>query len=129
MRKLEIVSTKRAPAAIGPYSQAIAFGDLVYTAGQIPLDPETMEITPGGIKEQTERVLQNLVAVLEEAGAGLESVIKTTVYLSDMAHFAEMNEVYADFFRDHRPARTAIEVARLPLDVDVEIEAVAAKLS
>jgi 2-iminobutanoate/2-iminopropanoate deaminase len=123
--KLERVQTERAPAAIGPYSQAIIHGDLVFTAGQIPLDPESMEIVGEDVAAQTRRVFANLRAILEKAGASLETVIKTTVFLSDMNDFAAMNEVYAAEFGEHKPARSTVEAARLPKDVRVEIEAIA----
>lgn len=126
MPDLQSVHTDGAPAAIGPYSQAIVHGGLVFTAGQIPLDPSTMEMIDGDIAQQTERVLQNLSAVLEAAGASLQTVVKTTVFLRDMGDFAAMNEVYARFFGEHRPARSAVQAARLPRDAGVEIEAVAA---
>lgn len=125
MAQLRQVQTDDAPQAIGPYSQAIISGDLVYTAGQIPLDPRTKEITDGGIAEQTERVMHNLRAILEAAGASLGSVVKTTVFLSDMGDFGVMNEVYAKHFGNHKPARSTVQAARLPKDVKVEIEAIA----
>ena len=128
MADLTRVQTADAPAAIGPYSQAIVHGGLVYTAGQIPLDPASMQIVEGDVAAQTERVMQNLSAVLEAAGASLQSVIKTTVFLSDMNDFAAMNEVYGRWFGDHKPARSTVQVARLPRDVAVEIEAVAVLL-
>ena len=126
MPKLERIQTAGAPAAIGPYSQAIRMGDLVFTAGQIPLDPKKMEIIEGGIAEQTDRVMRNLQEILIEAGASLETVLKTTVYLADMNDFAAMNEVYGRHFAKHNPARSTVEVRRLPKDVLVEIDAVAA---
>lgn len=119
------VDTKNAPAAIGPYSQAQIAGGLVFTAGQIPLDPATMELVAGDIGEQTERVMLNLAAVLEAAGASLGSVVKTTVFLRDMNDFATMNEVYGRHFGDHKPARSTVQAARLPKDVAVEIDAIA----
>ncbi len=124
---MDIVSTKKAPAAIGPYSQAIVAGKLIYTAGQIPLDPATMEMVGSNVTEQTEQVLKNLKAVLEAAGAGLGAVVKTTVFLADMADFQAMNEVYASHFGDHKPARAAVQAAALPKGALVEIEAVATK--
>jgi 2-iminobutanoate/2-iminopropanoate deaminase len=125
MAALEKVQTGGAPAAIGPYSQAIVHGGLVYTAGQIPLDPASMQIVEGDVAAQTERVMQNLSAVLEAAGASLQSVIKTVVFLSDMNDFAAMNEVYGRWFGEHAPARSTVQVARLPRDARVEIECIA----
>ncbi len=121
------VATDAAPKAIGPYSQAVTWGDLIFTAGQIALDPATTQIVEGGITEQTERVLSNLEAVLEAAGSGLSRVLKTTVFLQNMADFAAMNEVYARRFGSHRPARSTVAAAGLPRNVLVEIEVVAAK--
>jgi len=125
MSKLETVSTDAAPAAIGPYSQAVVVDGWVYLSGQIPLDPSSGEQETGPIAAQTHRVFRNLRAVLEAAGADLSSVVKTTVFLSDMGKFAEMNEVYASYFGDHRPARSTVEAAGLPKGVDVEIDAIA----
>jgi len=122
---LEIVSSAHAPRAIGPYSQALAAGQHVFTAGQIGLDPANMELVAGGVAEQTDRVLRNLSAVLEAAGSSLGHVIKTTVYLVDMGDFATMNDVYARHFGDHRPARSTVAVAGLPKQARVEIDAVA----
>lgn len=120
------IHTDRAPAAIGPYSQAMVHNDMVFTAGQIPLDPDTMELVGGDdVAAQTRRVFANLTAILEAAGASLDSVIKTTVFLSDMNDFGAMNAVYADAFGEHKPARSTVEVSRLPKDVRVEIEAIA----
>ncbi|MBW3552942.1 MAG: RidA family protein [Gemmatimonadetes bacterium] len=126
MPKPQKVQTGGAPAAIGPYSQGMRLGDLIFTAGQIPLDPGSMEIVGEDVGEQTERVMQNLRAILIEAGASLDTVLKTTVYLSDLNDFAAMNEVYGRHFSSHKPARSTVEVARLPKDVRVEIDAVAA---
>ncbi len=123
--KLQPVSTDRAPKAIGPYSQAIIHQGLVFTSGQIPLSPDGT-LVEGGIREQTHQVFQNIKAVLEEAGTDLNHVIKATVFLQDMNHFAEVNEIYATYFDEHRPARSAVEVSRLPKDVLIEIEVVAA---
>ncbi len=121
-----IITTKAAPAPIGPYNQAVRCeGALLFTAGQIPLDAETGTIVGTDIKDQTRKALENLRAVLEAGGASLESVIKTTVFLKDMNEFSLMNEVYAEFFTSAAPARSAVEVARLPKDVKVEIEAIA----
>jgi 2-iminobutanoate/2-iminopropanoate deaminase len=125
MPELRAVATDQAPAAIGPYAQAIVSDGWIYCSGQIPLDPTTMQQVEGGITEQTHRVLQNLKAVLETAGGGLDTVVKTTVFLSDMGNFGAMNEVYAEYFGSHRPARAAVQAAALPKYVDVEIEAVA----
>jgi 2-iminobutanoate/2-iminopropanoate deaminase len=122
---MDFVSTDRAPKAIGPYSQATIADGFVYTAGQIALDPATGEIVAGGIAEQTERVLANLGAILEAAGAAFGSVVKTTVYLTDMNDFKAMNEVYARAFGDHRPARSTVAVAALPRGVSVEIDVIA----
>lgn len=125
MADLKTVHTSAAPAAIGPYSQAIISGNLVFTAGQIPLDPASGDLVGSDIREQTKRVLENLKAILEQAGASLQTVVKTTVYLADMSEFAAMNEVYASYFGDHKPARSTVQAARLPRDVRVEIDAVA----
>ena len=123
-----IVSTVNAPSAIGPYSQGIATDTLVFTSGQLGLDPATGDFAPGGIEAQTRQSLANVKAVLEAAGSGLDMVIKTTVFLKDMNDFAAMNKVYAEFFGEGGcPARSAVQVARLPKDGLVEIEAVACK--
>ncbi len=119
------VYTKSAPEPVGPYNQAIVWNNLVFTAGQIAIDPASGNIVEGGVQEQTRQVLKNLEAVLKAAGSGLEYVIKTTVFLKNMDDFSAMNEVYATFFTDTPPARSAVEVARLPKDVLVEIECVA----
>ena len=125
MSELKPVHTDGAPAALGPYSQAIVSEGFVFASGQVAIDPTTGEVVEGGVAEQTDRVLTNLSAVLEAAGASMSTVVKATVFLTDMGTFAEMNEVYARHFGDHRPARAAVEVAGLPKGVDVEIEAVA----
>ena len=123
----QIIHTANAPAAIGPYSQAIDLGNMVITSGQIPLDPATGTF-PEGIREQTRQALTNVKAILEAAGLGMDSVVKTTVFLKDMNDFAAMNEVYASFFTEgNYPARSAVEVARLPKDAMVEIEVIAVK--
>ncbi len=119
------ISTDRAPAAIGPYSQAVQAGGFVFCSGQIPLDPATGGVVDGGIEAQTRRVLENLAAVLAAAGTGLDRVVKTTVFLANMGEFAAMNAVYAGFFPTDPPARAAVEVSALPKGVRVEIEAVA----
>ena len=121
----QIVATKDAPQAIGPYAQAVKAGGFVFTSGQIALDPRTGEFVAGGIKEQTEQVLENLSKVLEAAGTSLDKVVKTTVYLADMGDFAAMNEVYARYFKVEPPARSTVEAARLPRDARVEIDVVA----
>ena len=127
MANIEIVSTERAPKAIGPYSQATAVGGIIYTAGQIAIDPATMEVVPGGVAAQTEQVFKNLTAVLEAAGSSLAKVAKTTVFLADMAEFAAMNEVYGRAFGDHRPSRSTVACLGLPRGVRVEIECVAVR--
>ena len=119
------VQTEHAPAAIGPYSQAIKAGGFVFVSGQIPIDPQTGEFVSGGVGDQTERVLKNLSAVLEASGSSLEQVVKTTVFLADMKDFGSMNEVYARFFTIDPPARATVAAAGLPRDARVEIEAVA----
>src|ERR1051325_4023809 len=121
----ERIQTENAPAAIGPYSQAIKAGGFVFVSGQIPTDPQTGQFVPGGIAEQTEQVLKNLKAVLEAAGSSLDQIVKTTVFLADMKEFSGMNEVYARFFSGPPPARATVAVASLPRDARVEIEAVA----
>ena len=124
---MDFVRTEAAPAAIGPYSQAAIVGDLVFTAGQVALDPTTGTVVEGGIEAQTARVLENLAAVLAAAGSSLSLVVKTTVFLTDMADFPAMNKVYAEEFGDHKPARATVAVAGLPLGVRVEIEVVATR--
>ena len=124
---MEFVRTEHAPAAIGPYSQATIVGDLVFTAGQVALNPASGTVIEGGVEAQTARVLENLTAVLQAAGSSLSQVVKTTVFLTDMADFPAMNEVYAEAFGDHKPARATVAVAGLPLGVRVEIEAVATR--
>ena len=119
------ILTNNAPAPIGPYSQGIISSDLIFTAGQIPLEPRTGQVIQGDIKAQTRQVLMNLKAILEQGGSSLGQVVKTTVFLSDMNEFAGMNEVYGEFFSANAPARSTVEVARLPRDVKVEIEAIA----
>jgi 2-iminobutanoate/2-iminopropanoate deaminase len=125
----EIIYTNKAPDPIGPYSQAIEVStphsNLIFTSGQIPIDPDTGNVVSGGIKDQTRQVLKNVSALLEEGGSSIANVIKTTVFIKDMNEFAAMNEVYAEFFGESKPARSTVEVARLPKDVLVEIEAVA----
>ncbi len=121
----EIISTKNAPAAIGPYSQAVKVGNLVYTAGQIPVDPATGKLVEGDISVQTDQVMQNLNAVLTAAGSSMDNVVKTTVFLTDMFHYTAVNEVYGRYLSVSPPARSAIQVTALPLNALIEIEAVA----
>ena len=121
----EIVATEQAPRAIGPYSQAVRSGNFLFASGQIPIDPATGEFVAGGITEQTEQVMRNVSAILEAAGAGLQQVVKTTVFLADMDDFTAMNEVYGRFFGENPPARATVQAARLPRDARVEIEAIA----
>jgi 2-iminobutanoate/2-iminopropanoate deaminase len=126
--KKQTIQTTNAPAAIGPYSQAVRAGDLLFVSGQIPLDPKTGELVRGSISEETKKVLDNLKAIIEAAGGSLGDVVKTTIFLKDMGSFAAVNEVYGTYFPQPFPARATVEVARLPRDVNVEIEAIA-KLS
>ena len=121
----QVIHTDKAPAAIGPYSQAIQIGQLLFTSGQVPIDPETGAIVEGGIQEQARQSLNNIKAILNAAGTNMGAVVKTTVFLQDMNDFAAMNEVYAQFFQEPYPARSAVQVARLPKDVLVVIEAIA----
>jgi 2-iminobutanoate/2-iminopropanoate deaminase len=121
----KIVATEKAPKAIGPYCQAVVHNGLAYLSGQIPLDPMTGELVETDIEPQTTRVLENLKAVLEACGSSLDRVVKTTVYLTDMREFAEMNHIYAQYFSQNPPARSTIQAARLPRDVRVEIDAIA----
>ena len=121
----QVISTKKAPAAIGPYSQAIKVGNLVFTSGQIPIVPATGVFAEGGIKEQTRQSLTNVKAILEEVGLSLANVVKTTVFLADMNDFADMNAVYAEFFAEPYPARSAVAVKTLPKGALVEIEVIA----
>jgi len=123
---MNYIATNKAPAAIGPYSQAIGLGNLIFTSGQIGLTSEGT-LVEGGIVEQTKQVLTNLSEVLEEAGSSLSNVLKTTVFLANMKDFVEVNKIYADFFGDHKPARSTVAVKTLPLNVSVEIEAIATK--
>ena len=121
----QVISTPKAPAAIGPYSQAIRVGNLIYTSGQIPINPATGQFVEGGIKEQTRQSLTNVKAILEEAGTSMVNVVKTTVFMADMNDFADMNAVYAEFFAEPFPARSAVAVKTLPKGALVEIEVVA----
>lgn len=122
---MRAINTNKAPAAIGPYSQGIRADNLLFISGQLPMNPVTMEIIEGNIEEQTKQVLENLKAILEEAGTDLNHVVKTTVYIKNMEDFSKINEVYASYFVENKPARACVEVARLPKDVGVEIEAIA----
>ncbi len=121
----ETISTENAPSAIGPYSQAVKVGNFVFCSGQIPIDPATGEFVSEEVTEQTRQVLKNLSAVLEAAGSSLANVVKTTVFLVDMKDFAQMNEVYAEFFSENKPARATVQAARLPRDTRVEIDCIA----
>lgn len=121
----EIIATENAPGAIGPYSQAVKAGNMVFCSGQIPIDVATGEFVSDDVAEQTRQVLKNLSAVLEAAGTSLNNVVKTTVFLADMNDFAAMNEVYAEFFSENKPARATVQAARLPKDARVEIECIA----
>lgn len=125
MKKL--INTTKAPAAIGAYSQGVEINGMLFVSGQIPFVPETMELVSKDVQEQTKQSLSNLMAILEEAGYGLSDVVKTTVFIKDMNEFGLINEVYGDFFGENKPARACVEVARLPKDVKVEIDAIAAK--
>ena len=122
---MNAISTKKAPAAIGPYSQAIRVGNIVYTSGQIPLDPATGAFVEGGIKEQTRQALTNIKAILEEAGTSMDNVVKTTVFMANMDDFADMNAVYAEFFTEPYPARSVVAVKTLPKGALIEIEGIA----
>jgi len=121
----EVISTPNAPAAIGPYSQAVRTGNLIFVSGQIPLDPATGQLVRGDIGTQTQQVLENLAAVLEAAGSSLAKVVKTTVYLRDLGEFGRINEIYAQFFAGSPPARATVQVVRLPRDAAIEIDVVA----
>lgn len=121
----QVISTEMAPGAIGPYSQAIKTGNMIFCSGQIPIDPATGEFVSQDVSEQTEQVFKNLTAVLEAAGASLDDVVKTTVFLADMGEFAAMNDVYSRHFVDNKPARATVQAAKLPRDARVEIECIA----
>jgi 2-iminobutanoate/2-iminopropanoate deaminase len=123
--KKKVIQTEKAPKAIGPYSQAIQAGNLLFLSGQIPLDPVSGELVKGDIREQTRRVLENLKGVLESQHLGMDDVVKVTIFLKDMGNFSQVNEVYGTYFPSSPPARSTVEVARLPRDVDIEIEAIA----
>jgi 2-iminobutanoate/2-iminopropanoate deaminase len=121
----EILSTVKAPAAIGPYSQAVKIGNMIYTSGMLALVPETMKIIEGDVQQQTRQALENLKALLESAGSSLDNVVKTTVFIKDMNDFPRINDIYAEYFRSKQPARSCVEVARLPKDALLEIEVIA----
>ena len=121
----EIISTDKAPAAIGPYSQAVKVGNLLFTSGMIPIDPATNTLVEGGIEVQAERALQNVKALLEASGSSMDKVVKTVVFIKNMDDFAKVNEIYAKYFTENFPARSCVEVARLPKDVLIEMEAIA----
>lgn len=120
-----IIYTEKAPKPIGPYSQAVIAGNLIFTAGQIPIDPKTNQVVQGDIKEQTRRVLENLRAILEAVGSTFDDVVKVTIYMKDLNEFSAMNEVYSEYFKNSPPARTTVEVSRLPRDVKIEIDLIA----
>ncbi|MDK2785448.1 MAG: 2-iminobutanoate/2-iminopropanoate deaminase [Thermotoga sp.] len=122
-----VIETSRAPKAIGPYSQAIVAGNMMFVSGQIPVDPETGEIVEGTIEKKTERVLENLKAILEAGGFSLEDVVKVTIFTTSIEFFSKVNEVYSRYFSSHKPARSFVAVAQLPKNVEIEIEAIAVK--
>ncbi len=124
---VKAISTDKAPAAIGPYSQAIECGDMIYTSGMIPIDPATGDLVTGNVEAQAEQAISNLEALLSAAGSSIEKVVKTVVFISDMEDFGKINEVYAKHFQEPFPARSCVQVARLPKDVAIEIEAIAVK--
>jgi len=121
----KVIQTEKAPKAIGPYSQAIQAGNFLFLSGQIPLDPKTGELVKGDIRKQTQQVLENIKGILESQGLGMENVVKVTIFLKDIANFNQVNEVYATYFPSSPPARSTVEVAKLPRDADIEIEALA----
>jgi 2-iminobutanoate/2-iminopropanoate deaminase len=125
MTKKRVIQTEKGPKAIGPYSQAIQAGDLLFLSGQIPIDPKTGELIMGDIRKQTQQVLENIKGILESQRRGMEDVVKVTIFLKDMGNFSQVNEVYATYFPSSPPARSTVEVAKLPRDVDIEIEAIA----
>ena len=123
---IQVIATRQAPEALGPYSQAVVHGGLVYVSGQIPIDPKTGQLYSGSMAEQTRLILNNIASILAEAGTELNNALKVTVYLTDMNNFAEMNAEYAQHFSKNKPARACVQVARLPKDVNIEIDAIAA---
>ncbi|MGD9679751.1 MAG: RidA family protein [Candidatus Obscuribacterales bacterium] len=122
---METITTEKAPQAIGPYSQAVKANGFVYVSGQIPIDPASGQLLTGSLTEQTRQVMTNIASILESAGASLDTVLKTTIYLKDMNDFDEVNKVYGEFFPNHKPARATVQVARLPKDVSIEVDAIA----
>ena len=122
---LEFLSTDKAPAAVGPYSQGVKTGNLVFSSGQLPVDPETGKVSNGDIQKETKFCLDNVKAVLEAGGARVEDIVKVTVFVTDIGNFTKINEVYAEFFGDHKPARSLVQVSALPMGADVEVEAIA----
>ena len=125
MAKKEYVFTDKAPRPVGPYSQAVVVGNLVFISGQIPIDPETGRLIQGSFEEQARRVLDNVKAIIEAAGGTMDDIVKVTVYMKDLSKFQEFNRVYAEYFKGGYPARVVVEVARLPLDAELEVEAIA----
>jgi 2-iminobutanoate/2-iminopropanoate deaminase len=125
MVKKKVIQTEKAPKAIGPYSQAIQAGNFLFLSGQIPIDPKTGELVKGDIRKQTQQVLENIKGILESQGLGMENVVKSTIFLKDIGNFNQVNEVYATYFPSSPPARSTVEVAKLPRDADIEIEAIA----
>jgi 2-iminobutanoate/2-iminopropanoate deaminase len=125
MVKKKVIQTEKAPKAIGPYSQAIQAGNLLFLSGQIPIDPKTGELVKGDIRKQTQQVLENIKGVLESQGLGMEDIVKVTIFLKDIGNFNQVNEVYATYFPSSPPARSTVQVAKLPKDADIEIEAIA----
>jgi 2-iminobutanoate/2-iminopropanoate deaminase len=123
--KKKVIQTEKAPKAIGPYSQAVQAGEMIFLSGQIPLDPATGELVKGDIRDQTRQVLENTKAILESQGLGIENVVKVTLFLKDMEKFSQVNEIYASYFSSFPPARSTVEVSRLPRDVEIEMEAIA----
>ncbi|MGO1470441.1 MAG: RidA family protein [Tissierella sp.] len=122
---VELIATKKAPGAVGPYSQGAKSGNMIFTSGQLPLNPENGELLTGDIQEQAKMSLNNVKAILEEAGATLEDVVKVNVFLTDVSKFSLVNEIYGEFFSNHKPARSCVEVSKLPLNGEIEIEAIA----
>jgi len=122
---MQMINTEKAPKAIGPYSQAIKFENLLFISGQIAINPQTNQLINGGIEEQTKQVMENIKAILQEAGLTFDNVIKTTIYLKDINDFVKVNEIYGSYFKEHKPARATVEVSRLPKDALIEIEVIA----